>query len=133
MSGELILLDTSVLVDAFTQERRSAAAVRAAIERGERIVVPAVVLYEWLRGPRSPRELETVEALFPAEKALPFGPAEAALAARLYSAVPKPRGRSIDLAIAAHAISQDALLWTLDTKDFEDLPGVRAIVPPAVE
>ncbi|MEZ5332098.1 MAG: type II toxin-antitoxin system VapC family toxin [Thermoanaerobaculia bacterium] len=126
----MILLDTSVLVDAFTGEQRSAPAIRGAIEDGERIAVGAVVLYEWLRGPRTAREREAVEALFPAEQALPFGSAEAMLAARLYAGVARPRGRSMDIALAAHAIEQDAVIWTLNVKDFQDLPGVTAIVPP---
>src|SRR5690606_6768863 len=52
--GGLIVLDTSVLVDGLTGPQRSAPALRAAIARGERLVVPALVLYEWLRGPRIP-------------------------------------------------------------------------------
>ena len=63
--------------------------------------------------------------LFPLEDAVPFGPTEAALAARLYGEVAKPHGREIDLAIAACAISWDASLWTLNERDFDDIPGVK--------
>lgn len=125
----MILLDTSVLVDALTGPRRSAPLMRRAIERGERIVIPALVLYEWLRGPRIPEELAAQEALFPAASALPFGSQEAALAARLYSLVARPRGRELHLAIAAHALAWDAELWTLNLADFRDLPGVRLALP----
>ena len=48
------------------------------------------------------------EALYPKEAVLPFGPQEAAVAARLYRAVRRPRGRELDLAIAACAIARDA-------------------------
>lgn len=126
----MILLDSSILVDAFCGKRASAPALRAAIDRGDRILVPALALYEWLRGPRLPRELETVETLFPAESALPFGPDESALAADLYKAVPRARGREMDLAIAAHALVHDATIWTLNVRDFKDLPGIIAIAPP---
>lgn len=125
----MIVLDTSVLVDALTGPRRSAAALRAAIERGERVALPALVLYEWLRGPRILEELEAQEALFPRDAALAFGPEEAALAAELYRVLPRPRGRELDLAIAASAIAQDAELWTLNVSDFSDLPGLR-VAPP---
>lgn len=121
----MIVLDTSVLVDALTGPRRSAAALRAAIERGERVALPALVLYEWLRGPRILEELEAQEALFPRDAALAFGPEEAALAAELYRVLPRPRGRELDLAIAASAIAQDAELWTLNVPDFSDVPGLR--------
>lgn len=120
----MIVLDTSVLVDSLSGPRRSAGALRAAIERGERIILPALVLYEWLRGPRLDEELEAQEALFPSEDALPFGPGEAARAARLFAELTRPRGRELDLAIAAHALVLDAPLWTLNTRDFEDVPGL---------
>ena len=93
------------------------------------MVVPTLVLYEWLRGPRLPEEIEAQEALFPYESAPPFGAHEARLAAELYRAVLRPRGREIDLAIAACAISWDSVLWTLNTSDFEDIPGLAVALP----
>ncbi|MGH6901002.1 MAG: type II toxin-antitoxin system VapC family toxin, partial [Geminicoccaceae bacterium] len=107
----------------------SAPALRSAIERGERLAVPALVLYEWLRGPRKPAELEAQEALFPRRTAIPFGTEETAMAARLYGAVPRPRGRELDLAIAACALTRDAILWTLNTADFADLPDLLVAAP----
>ena len=120
----MILLDTSVLIDSLTGPRRSASALRRAIEQGERVVLATLVLYEWLRGPRRPEELAAQEALFPRESAIGFGPAEAARAADLFGATPSARGREIDLAIAACAICWDARLWTLNVHDFADVPGL---------
>jgi predicted nucleic acid-binding protein len=99
--------------------------LRSAFEAGERIVLPTLVLYEWLRGPRRPEELEAQRTLLPDEDAIPFGVDEAALAARLYREVPRGRGREVDLAIAACAVSWSAALWTLNRSDFEDVPGLR--------
>jgi predicted nucleic acid-binding protein len=127
----VILLDTSVLIDALCGPRRSAGALRAAIERGERIQLPALVLYEWLRGPRKVEELAAQEALFPREQAVAFGPDEAARAAELYSRLGRPRRRAIDLAIAACAIELDAGLWTLNADDFAEVPGLRLHMPNA--
>jgi predicted nucleic acid-binding protein len=124
----VILLDTSVLVDSLAGPRRSAPALRRAIARGERVLLPALVLYEWRRGPRLPEELAAQEALFASERAVPFGQHEAATAARLYRGVPRPRGREIDLAIAACALTWDASLWTLNVADFEDIPGLTLVV-----
>lgn len=121
----MIVLDTSVLIDALCGPRRSAPALRRAIEQGERVLLPSLVLYEWLRGPRRPRELAAQEALFPAAAALPFGPAEAARAAQLYLSLPRARGREVDLAIAACALSVGARLWTLNRRDFQDLPDLE--------
>ena len=58
-------------------------------------------------------------------RALPFGPAEAARAAHLYVSLPRGRGREIDLAIAACALTLGARLWTLNPRDFRDLPGLE--------
>ena len=127
----MIVLDTSVLVDALTGPRRSAPALRQALEAGERLLLPSMVLYEWLRGPRRLEELEAQEALLPREQAEPFGPQEAAIAARLYSEVSRPRGREIDLAIAATALAEGSRLWTLNPADFADIPGLELHEPAA--
>ncbi len=121
----MIVLDTSVLVLGLTRERPLARALRRAGESGERFVIPSLVLYEWLRGPRLPEEIGLQEALFPSESAIPFGAAEAALSARLYRSVRRARGREIDLAIAACVILREAALWTVNPEDFADIPGLR--------
>lgn len=125
----MIMLDTSALIDALTGPRRSAAELRHAIESGERIIVSSLAMYEWLRGPRRPEELAAQEALFPSRTAAGFGHEEAELAAQLYAAVRNPRRREIDLAIAACAILHDAVLWSLNPKDFRDVPGLRLYSP----
>jgi predicted nucleic acid-binding protein len=121
----LIHLDTSVLIDALTGPRRSGDALRGALERGERVLLSTIVLYEWLRGPRRAEELAAQEGLVPAAAAVAFGPEEAAIAARLYGSVQRPRGREIDLAIAACAVTHGAAFWTLNPRDFRDVPGLR--------
>lgn len=121
----MIHLDTSALIDALTGSRRSAGRLRAAIARGERILFSTLVLYEWLRGPRREEELAAQEALFPGASAVLFGPGEASLAAQLYRTVRSPRGREIDLAIAACALTHRAALWTLNPRDFSDIPRLR--------
>jgi predicted nucleic acid-binding protein len=61
---------------------------------------------EWLRGSPRPEELRAQEALFSRR-------------------VPHARGREIELVIAATAIIHDAVLWTLNPRDFADIPGLR--------
>lgn len=128
-----MIVDTSALIDSLTGPRRSAPLMRGFIAAGERLVLPSLVLYEWRRGPRGEEELTAQEALFPADEVLPFGNEEAAVAARLYREVRHPRGREIDLAIAAHAVARDDTLWTLNPRDFNDIPDLVTIPIPGEE
>jgi predicted nucleic acid-binding protein len=116
-----IHLDTSALVDALTGPRRSLPILVGLAEQGHRLSVSAIVLYEWLRGPRTREELAVQEDLFPRARAVAFGVDQAALAARLYRLAKRARGREIDLAIAASALHDGATLWTLNPADFKDI------------
>jgi predicted nucleic acid-binding protein len=119
-----IHLDTSLIVDALTGPRRSHAAMRDAVALGHRLSVSAIVLFEWLRGPRTDLELARQTQLFSPDATVAFGVEEAQTAARLYQAVARARGREADIAIAACALEHRAALWTLNPKDFSDIPGL---------
>lgn len=123
----IVHLDTSALVDALTGSRRSLDRLVALVDDGHRIAVSTIVLYEWLRGPRTPVELAAQEDLLPRDEAVPFGPGEADVAARLYQTVRRPRGREIDLAVAACALAGNAALWALNRADFDDIPDLPLI------
>ena len=125
----MIVLDTSVLVGAVTSPQASLPSLSRAIDRSERILMPALVLYEWLRGPRDRAEIALQEEILPAADALPFGAEEASVAGHLYRSVARPRGREIDLAIASHAIVRGAEVWTLNRRDYSDVPGVLLYEP----
>ena len=71
-------LDTSALIDALTGPRRSLDRLIGLAEEGHRLSISAIVLYEWLRGPRSHEELAAQEELFPRGTAVPFGAEQAA-------------------------------------------------------
>jgi predicted nucleic acid-binding protein len=120
----IVHLDTSVLIDALAGGA-AADRLRAAIVDRHRLHLSSLVLFEWQRGPRTPEELRVRDVLFPTAAVVPFGLEEARTAARLYQAVKRPRGREVDLAIAACALEQDASLWTLNRLDFQDIPGLR--------
>jgi predicted nucleic acid-binding protein len=122
-------LDTSALIGSLTGAKLSAPDLDALIESGERLAISSLVLYEWLRGPRTPRELAIQEELLPAESAIPFDAQDAQTAAQIYRSLPQPRSREIDVAIAAVAIRHEVPLWTLNPKDFEDIPRLRLFRP----
>jgi predicted nucleic acid-binding protein len=123
----LIVIDTSALVNSLSGQRQSLPQLTELIESGERILLPTMVLYEWLRGPRLPQELRVCEELFPEDQIVVFGVQEARVAARLYRNMGSPRRREIDLTIAAVAITHDAALWTLNQKDFRDIKELSLI------
>ena len=123
----IVHLDTSALIDAVAGERRAYGRLAELIQGGHRLAVSTIAVYEWLRGPRTERELRSQVDLLPASAMVLFGPNEAALAARLYRSVRRPRGRDLDLAIAACALVHDAALWTANRKDFDDIPGLDLI------
>ena len=51
------------------------------------------------------------------------------MAADVYRKVTRPRGRELDIAIAACALTQGASLWTLNHDDFHDIPGLDLHLP----
>jgi predicted nucleic acid-binding protein len=120
-------LDTSALIDALTGRRRSLPTLLELAGQGHRLSMSTLVLYEWLRGPRTQQELEVQEEVFAREAAIAFGPTQAAIASQLYKTMKNSRHREIDLAIAACALSDGAALWTLNRKDFDDVPTLTLV------
>jgi predicted nucleic acid-binding protein len=123
----MIVIDTSVLVDSFTGPRRSLQLLGDLLDRGERVIMTSIVLYEWLRGPRVRQEIVDQEDIFRSESVIAFDNVDAARAADLYKTVRSPRGREIDIAIAAMALNREAAIWTLNSADFGDIPNLRLI------
>jgi predicted nucleic acid-binding protein len=120
----VIFLDTSVLIDSLTGSKRSEPVLYRLVEQ-EELALSALVIYEWLRGPRTAYEIADQEAIFPTSEAIPFGVEDAAFSADIYRSVPRARSREIDIAIAACAIRHKAELWTLNPSDFADIPGLK--------
>ena len=118
-------LDTSVLIDSLTGSPPAPDPVAQQIRAGHRLSISTLVLYEWLRGPRTDAEQALRAQLFPDADLVVFGLEEALRAAALYRALSRSRQREVDIAIAACAIEHEAALWTLNPQDFKDIPGLR--------
>jgi predicted nucleic acid-binding protein len=125
----MITLDTSALIDCLTGEGRSYPRLANLLLREPQVTISALALFEWKRGPRLPKEIGSQESLFPSASALPFGPAEAEIAAGIYRRLKRARGREMDIAIAATAIANGAELWSLNPRDFADIPGLKLAKP----
>lgn len=125
----VIHLDTSVLIDALTRDKLLLPPIMRILDRGDRLALSTMVLFEWLRGPRGRDDLEAQGLLFPSHEALPFEAADAEISARIYRSVTRPRSREADIAIAACAIRHEAALWTVNAGDFADIPGLRLFQP----
>jgi predicted nucleic acid-binding protein len=125
----IVHLDTSALVDALCGPFRSLPQLHAIVAAGDRTAISSPVLYEWLRGPRRDAELRVQEQLLPASEAVPFDTDAARTAAAVYRSLRRSRGREVDIMIAACAIEHDAVLWTLNPEDFDDVPGLRLYRP----
>ena len=123
----MIMIDSSALVDSLCGTRASEDRLNDFMAAGESFLLSTITLYEWTRGPRSEDELFWCELLFPDHEAAAFGPIEAAVAADIYRIVKSPRRRAVDIALAATAISRNVPLWTVNTRDFEDTPGLRVL------
>lgn len=119
-----IHVDTSVLVDTLTGPSPSPDPIENQLRRGNRLSISTLVLFEWLRGPRTDAERALRATLFPDHDLVVFGVDEALRAAGLYRGLRRARQREVDIAIAACAIEQDAVLWTLNPQDFKDIPGL---------
>lgn len=125
----MTFLDTSALVESLTTEGDTYPLLERLFASEVRLAISTLVLFEWKRGPRKAPELAAQERLFPSANAVPFATHEADIAARIYRQLGRARGREMDIAIAATAIAHGAGLWTLNPKDFADIPGLKLVDP----
>ena len=134
------LLDTNILI------------LRAWInpaELPEEMAISAITLAELSAGPHEvrrndeqdmydeqaerARRLEILQRAESEFDPVPFGPEAARIYGRVTAAViaagRKPRGRAVDLMIAATAIAEQLPLYTANPADFKGLDSVLTIIP----
>jgi predicted nucleic acid-binding protein len=100
---------------------------------GESLGASAIAWTEFLNGPVTPLEVSRVEAVLES-RIVPFGQAEAGLAAELFNQAGRRRGSRFDCLIAATAIRAQAQLATVNQSDFKVfLPHglTLAVAPPS--
>lgn len=114
----MICLDTNYLILGLVPGSPEGRRLRAWIVAGEPLIAPAVVWYEFLCGPVSARQVETIRAFLQA--VVPFGEPHAHIAAELFNHAGRKRSTRVDAMIAAIAIAAGAPLATNNGVDFED-------------
>lgn len=92
---------------------------------GQVIEISATAWYEFSRGPRTAEQLATARAFFGEDGVVPFSERLAAIAADVFRQLGSPRRRAADIAIGVTATSRNAILMSLNAKDFAGIPGIR--------
>jgi predicted nucleic acid-binding protein len=128
----MIHLDTNYLIGLLVQGSRQATEVDGWLESGESLSASAIAWSEFLNGPVTPVEISRAEAVIES-RIVPFGRAEATLAAELFNDTGRRRGSRFDCLIAATAIHARAEVATANGTDFDAfLPrGLKLAKPPA--
>lgn len=112
----MIQLDTNYLIALATLGTPQGRQAEQWIESNEQLGVSAVVWTEFLSGTATANQIRLADALI--QRIVPFGQAEATLAAALYNFAGRKREKRLDCMIAATAIATGASLATLNRKDF---------------
>jgi predicted nucleic acid-binding protein len=113
----MICLDTNYLIRGVTAGTVEAAELVAWIEAGEILITPMPAWFEFICGPVTDEQTETMRAFL--TTIVPFGEAEAKEGTRLFNAIDRKRSLRIDSMIAGTASAANARLATLNRADFE--------------
>ena len=114
----MIHLDTNYLIGLLVRGSAAAADVDKWLAVDLPLAVSAVAWSEFLNGQVAQIEIDRVTAVSQS-RVVPFGPAEAALAAELFNKTGRRRGSRFDCFIAAAAITAQAELATVNVSDFK--------------
>lgn len=112
----MICLDTNYLILGLVAGSRESRELGAWIAAGERLMVSTLVWFEFLCGPVTAPQIETMRAFL--HELVPFDESHAIEAAELFNAAARKRSTRVDAMIAATAIVADAALATNNTDDF---------------
>lgn len=114
----MICLDANYLIGGVIEARPESRHLLAWAAAGETFCTAAPAWYEFLCGPVTPAQIETMLA-FLKGGIIPFATPQAQVAAQLFNAAERPRRLRVDAMIAATAISQQAALATINSADFK--------------
>ena len=113
----MICLDTNYLILGLVEGSQEMSDLIAWSRAGEELVAPSVAWYEFLCGPVTQPQIDTMRAFL--RNIIEFDEAQAAQAARLFNATGRNRRRRVDAMIAGMAVALGASLATNNRSDFD--------------
>jgi predicted nucleic acid-binding protein len=127
----MIHLDTNYLIGLLVKGSPQAIEVDGWLAAGQPLATGAIAWTEFLNGPVTSLEITRAEAVLQS-RIVPFGRAEAALAAELFNKTGRRRGSRFDCLIAATAMLAQAEIATVNQSDFNAFTphGLKLAVPP---
>jgi predicted nucleic acid-binding protein len=114
----MICCDTNYLIRGLIPETHEAKSLIAWYRKGEKLITSSIVWYEFLCGPISKLQAQTINA-FLTGGVIPFEEVQAIEASRLFNVTNRLRRLRVDAMIAATAITQKAMLATSNHEDFQ--------------
>ncbi|MFP4179186.1 MAG: type II toxin-antitoxin system VapC family toxin [Spirochaetaceae bacterium] len=113
----MILLDTNYLIRFLVVGSDEAGQVKKWIQQKEELCTSSICWYEFLCGPVDEEAVILVSSILE-EQILPFSPAHARQAARLFNRCGRKRSLRVDAMVAAAAIISESVLATENAEDF---------------
>ena len=126
MAKQIILLDTSILIDFFRKSQKEKSKWFELIKAGNEFAISVVTEYEILIGSNE-AQLEYWRAIFNQVKVLPLDSNVISSAVQIHSNLKKKRKQidAADLFIAATAAHHDLTLATLNKSHFERIETLK--------
>jgi len=118
-------LDTDFLIKAAASPGIERQQLVQLLESETPVGVSAVAWYEFTRGPRTPEQLAVAAFLIEEDDIVAFDAAAALEAADTFRRLGSPRRRANDIAIGTLAARASAVLWTLNSSDFDGIPKLE--------
>ncbi|MHB1080726.1 MAG: type II toxin-antitoxin system VapC family toxin [Prosthecobacter sp.] len=114
----MIHLDTNLLIDLVTIGSPHIVMIRQWLEAGEELAVSAIAWSEFLNGPHTKAQKDSVHAILEG-RILDFTARDAEQASRLFHYTGRKRGSHADCMIAACAMTHQMRVATRNIADFE--------------
>ena len=128
MANQIVLADTSILIDYFRKTEKSKTAWIALFDKGYELHISAITEYEIYSG-ATQTQLAFWDTFLKETKVLPFDKLAVKVAVEI-NKILKQKRKQIDLAdlfIAATSISNNLPFATLNKKHFERVDGLHIV------